>query len=436
MARRSSRPGQDALSSLRIPFVRAFATGRAAASIGTQVVSVAVGWELYERTGDAWALGLVGLVQAAPILALTLPAGEVADRFPRRTIAVLAHAILGLVALGLALLSWLSAPVEWFYGLLLLGGVGRAFSQPAANAILPQLLRPAQFANVNAWLTLASQSASISGPAAGGFLIALSGSAGPAYLVAAGAQLLVVATLATLPTVPPPASPPRRGASDIFAGVEFMKRSPVLLASITLDLFAVLLGGAVALLPIFARDILAVGPAGLGLLRSAPAAGAVATALLLTRLAPWSRPGRVLLLTVVGFGLATIGFGLSRDLALSLACLFLAGAFNTIGAVIRRTLQQVITPNRLLGRVNAISYLFTDLSNELGAFKSGAAAAIFGPVISVVGGGIGTVVTVALVALIWPVLARIGPLHTLHPSDESNAESEPTSAPVARRPPS
>ena len=289
---------------------------------------------------------------------------------------------------------------------------------------------------MNAWLTLASQSASISGPAVGGFLIALSAQPARAYLVAAGAQFLVVLTLATLPTVAPPASPPRRRASDIFAGVEFMKRSPVLLASITLDLFAVLLGGAVALLPVFARDILEVGPAGLGLLRSAPAAGAVATALLVTRLAPWSRPGRVLLLTVVGFGLATIGFGLSRNLVLSLACLFLAGAFNTISAVIRRTLQQVITPNRLLGRVNAISYLFTDLSNELGAFKSGAVAALFGPVTSVVGGGVGTVATVALVVLAWPALPRIGLLHTLHPVNEPDTESEPAAEPTARRVPS
>ncbi len=434
MARRSSRPGQDALGTLRIPIVRAFALGRSTASLGTQIVSIAVGWELYERTGDAWALGLVGLIQAAPVLGLTLPAGEVADRLSRRAVAMLAHTVLGIVALGLALLSQLSAPVEWVYGLLLLGSVGRTFSQPASNAILPHLLRPAQLANANAWVTLTTQIAAVSGPAVGGLLIALSGAAGPAYIVAAAGQLLTVATLATLPVVPPPTRSQRRVSSDVFAGVSFIRRSPMFLASITLDLFGMLLGSAVALLPVFARDILEVGPAGLGLLRSAPSVGAVAAALLVTRLAPWARPGRVLLLVVGGFGLATIGFGFSRDLPLSLACLFLAGAFNTISAVIRKTLQQVITPNHLLGRANAIVFLFTDLSNELGAFKSGAAAAIFGPVIAVVGGGIGTVVTVALVALIWPVLARIGPLHTLHPSAEADAESETISESVARRP--
>jgi MFS family permease len=436
VARRRSRRGQDALGSLRIPFVRAFALGRAAASLSTQIVSITVGWELYERTGDAWALGLIGLIQAAPVLALSLPAGEVADRLSRRAVAMLSHSVLGIVAIGLALLSHLGAPVEWVYGLLLLGGVGRAFSQPAANALLPQLLRPAQLANANAWVTLTTQIAAVSGPAVGGLLIALSGAAGPAYVVAAAGQLLTVAMLATLPAALLPTRPQRRGAGDMFAGIGFIRRSPVFLASITLDLFGVLLGGAVALLPVFARDILEVGPAGLGLLRSAPSVGGVATALLVTRLAPWTRPGRVLLLAVAGFGLATIGFGLSRDLALSLACLVLAGACNTISAVIRKTLQQVITPNRLLGRANAIIFLFTDLSNELGAFESGAVAAIFGPVISVVGGGLGTVTTVALVALAWPALARIGPLHTLHPVDEPNAEAGPAAEPIAGRVPS
>src|SRR5215210_169127 len=152
--RRSSRPAPDALGSLRIPFVRAFALGRSTQSLATQIVSITVGWELYERTGDAWALGLVGLIQSAPVLALTLPAGEVADRLSRRAVAMFAHTVLGIVAFGLALLSPLGAPVEWVYGLLLLGAVGRAFSQPAANALLPQLLRPAQLANANTWVTL------------------------------------------------------------------------------------------------------------------------------------------------------------------------------------------------------------------------------------------------------------------------------------------
>ena len=398
--------------------------------MGTQIVTVAVGWELYERTGDPWALGLVGLVQAGPALALTLPAGEVSDRFSRRTVAMLAHLLLGLVALGLAGVSWLGAPVELVYGLMVLAGVGRAFASPALSALLPQLLPAAQFANANAWLVLTSQLASVTGPVVGGLLIAASGTAGAAYLAAAAGLLGVVGALATIPAVVAPAAGVPRGGRNLFAGVSFIRRSPVFLAAITLDLFAVLFGGAVALLPIFARDILDVGPAGLGLLRAAPSLGAMATALVVTRMAAWERPGRVLLLAVAGFGIAAVGFGLSRNLALSLACLCMTGACNTISVVVRKTLQQVITPDRLRGRVSAISQLFTGLSDELGSFESGAVAALFGPVVSVVSGGIGTLVVVCLVALRWPALARIGPLHTLRPIEVEPERSKATATTV------
>jgi len=431
VGRKSSSPPPDALAALRIPFVRDFALGRMAATIGTQFVSVAVGWELYERTGDPWALGLVGVAQVAPALVLTLPAGNLADRFPRRNIAMLAHALAGLAALGLAAVSWLGAAVELVYGLLLLTGVARAFAMPSVGTLLPQLLERRQFANANAWLVSSFQLAAISGPAAAGLLIALSGAATSSYLVAAVGQLLFVGLLTRLPAVAPPPSPAARSARDLFAGVAYIRRQPVFLAAITLDLFAVLLGGAVALLPIFAKDILGVGPLGLGLLRSAPSVGAMATALLATRLRPWERPGRVLLLTVAGFGIATVGFGLSRDLAVSLVCLSFIGAFDAVSMVIRQTLQQVITPDRLRGRVAAVNSLFVGMSNELGAFESGATAALFGPIISVVGGGVGTLVVVAFVALVWPALARIGPLHTLHPLEaEPGQPPEPAARPA------
>jgi MFS family permease len=223
-----------------------------------------------------------------------------------------------------------------------------------------------------------------------------------------------------------------RTVRDLFAGVLFIGRSHVYLGAITLDLFAVLLGGAVALLPVYAKDILMVGPAGLGLLRAAPSAGSMVSALASTRLPPWRRPGLVLACVVAGFGLATIGFGLSRNLALSLVCLFFTGALDSISMVIRQTLQQVITPDRLRGRVASVSSLFTGLSNEMGAFESGATASLFGPVISVVGGGIGTVVVVAAAVLAWPALLRIGPLHTLQPIEEDDppvrAVAEPARA--------
>lgn len=427
MRRRNARPGPDAFAALRIPFVRAFALGRAAATLGQQFVSVAVGWELYERTGDPWALGLVGAAQVAPVLVLMLPAGNVADRFPRQNVAMLAHALLGLATLGLAAVSWLGAPIELVYGLLILGGVARAFAAPSVSTLLPQLLEPRQFANANAWLVSIFQLAAITGPAVGGVLIAISGAATTSYLAAAAGQFVFVGLLMTLPAVAPPSGAARRSARDLFAGVAFIRGNPVFLAAITLDLFAVLLGGAVALLPVFAKDILGVGPIGLGLLRSAPSLGAMVTALFVTRLPPWERPGRVLLLMVAGFGVATIGFGLSRDLVLSMVCLAFIGATDSVSMVIRQTLQQVITPDRLRGRVAAVSSLFVGMSNELGAFESGATAALFGAVVSVVGGGVGTLVVVALVALAWPALARIGPLHTLRPLE---SEAEPTPEPA------
>jgi predicted MFS family arabinose efflux permease len=228
--------------------------------------------------------------------------------------------------------------------------------------------------------------------------------------------MLFIAMLRTMPVrVPPPASH-RRSASDVFAGFRFVRANPLYLSAITLDLFAVLFGGAVALLPIYAKDILHVGPSGLGYLRAAPGLGALTMALMTTRRAPWQKPGRVLLLVVAGFGMATIGFGLSRSFPLSLACLFLTGVFDNVSVVIRLTLEQTITPDHLRGRVAAINYVFIGFSNEFGAFESGTTAALFGPTLSVVGGGCATIAVVLLVRAFWPELARIGPLHTLRPT--------------------
>src|SRR5436190_7636196 len=299
---------RDALAALRVPEVRAFALGRVAAVMGFQALSVAVGWQLYERTGSAWSLGLVGAFELAPVLLLMIPAGHVADRFPRRNVAMFAHGLLAVAALGLAWVTAHDAPVATIYALLVVIGAARAFSSPSVATILPQLLRPDQFANANAWLSTGFQLASISGPALGGFLIAWRGSAMPAYLAAALGQLIFLGALSRLPARAP-ARPSTVEARDLFAGFSFIRRQPIFLAAITLDLFAVLFGGAVALLPIFAKDILHVGPLGLGWLRAAPALGAVTMALLATRLPPWRTPGRVLLWVVAGFGASTVGFG-------------------------------------------------------------------------------------------------------------------------------
>lgn len=370
---------------------------------------------MYERTGDPWALGLIGVAELTPVLLFMVAAGNAADRYPRRNIGIFAHAVLTVAASGLAVVSWMNGPIWSIYSLLALVGTARAFASPSVNTILPQLLAPAEFANANAWLASTFQLAAITGPAAGGLIIAATGSATVAFAIAAIGQLVFIAMLRTMPVrVPPPAST-RRNGEDVFAGFRFVRANPLFLSAITLDLFAVLFGGAVALLPIFAKDILQVGPAGLGWLRAAPGVGAMAMALVTTRMPPWRRPGVALLWAVIGFGVATIGFGLSRSFALSLFCLFLTGVFDNVSVVIRLTLEQMITPDHLRGRVSAINYVFIGFSNEFGAFESGAAAALFGPTASVVGGGCATLLVVAAVRAAWPQLARIGPLHTLAP---------------------
>jgi predicted MFS family arabinose efflux permease len=411
----------DAYRGLRHPFVRRFAIGRFSAVAGYQIISVAVGWELYERTGDALALGLVGLAEVAPVILLMIASGHAADRYPRRTVAIAAHVVLVGAAAGLALVSRFEGPTPLIYLLLVVVGIGRAFSGPSVSTILPQLLTPRDFANVNAWLASAHQIASISGPALGGMAIAVAGRAAPAYALAAIGQAVFVAMLLTLPRRPPPVAQDQRSAGDIFAGLRFVRRNRIFLAAITLDLFAVLFGGAVALLPMFAKDILHVGPDGLGWLRAAPGAGAFVMALVTTRLSPWRRPGRVLLGAVAGFGAATVAFGWSTSVAVSLVCLFLTGVFDNVSVVIRLTLEQVITPDALRGRVSAVKSVFLSMSNELGAFESGVAAALIGPVLAVVAGGVITLGIVGLVAWRWPELARIGPLHALRPVEENEA---------------
>jgi MFS family permease len=408
----------DALSAIRNPLVRALALARISGVIGTQIINVAVGWQLYERTGSALSLGLVGLFELAPVLFLMIPAGNAADRFARRNIALIAQSVVAVAAFGLMAVSWYDGPIELIYAMLVLVGAARAFSAPAVGTLLPQLLKADQFVNANAWLSSSFQFASISGPAIGGLIIAGTGGATWAYFAAGVGQLVFIAAFTTLPAIKPPQSGEKRKFSDVFAGFAFIKRTPIFLAAITLDMFAVLLGGAIVLLPVFAKDILNVGPEGLGWLRAAPAAGSLVMLLIVTRLKPMKRPGRVLVIAVVGFGVATIGFGLSTNFMLSMVCLFLTGVFDSISVIIRLTLEQVITPDHVRGRVSAINYVFIGFSNEFGAFESGATAWLFGPIASVVGGGIGTIVVVVGVVLMWPALLRIGPLHTLRPQEE------------------
>ncbi len=407
----------DAFSAIRNPLVRAIALARISGVIGTQIINVAVGWQLYEVTGSALSLGLVGLFELAPVLFLMIPAGNAADRYPRRNIAMLGGSIAAIAAFGLMTVTYFDGPVSLIYSMLILVGAARAFMAPAVGTILPQLLKADQFVNANAWVQSAFQFAAISGPGIGGLIIAFTGGTVWAYFTAGIGQLIFVAAFSTLPAIRPPEAAEKRSTQDLFAGFAFIRRTPLFLAAITLDMFAVLLGGAVVLLPIYAKDILHVGPEGLGWLRAAPALGSLLMLLLVTRMKPMQRPGTVLLLTVVGFGIATIGFGYSTNFAFSMFCLFLTGIFDSVSVVIRLTLEQVVTPDRLRGRVSSINYVFIGFSNELGAFRSGASAWLFGTVGSVVGGGVGSIVVVVLVWLIWPALARIGPLHTIKPEE-------------------
>lgn len=407
-----------------------FAVGRFASAMGATTVSVSIGYELYERTHTPFALGLVGLVELIPVVLLSLPAGVVSDRFRRRDVAIVAHLGLAACALALAALTLFDGPVSWYYAVLFFLGVATAFRFPAVGPMVPQLVPPEAFATANAVVSSGYELASMVGPALAGFVIATSGGHSTwALAFAAVAHFIFVGILASLPAVEPASRAGQvQSFDDMLAGLRFVRRVRVYLAAITLDLFAVLLGGATALLPIFAKDLLQVGPTGLGWLRAAPAIGAVSMAVLQTRLPAWKRPGQVLLIAVAGFGLATVGFGLSRTYWFSLLMLLLTGLFDNVSVVIRSTLEQSLTPNAMRGRVSAVNAVFIGMSNELGSFESGTAAQLLGVAPSVVAGGVGTLLVVAAVAWVFPELRGVAPLHTLRP-----VTVETDTAPLAAR---
>jgi MFS family permease len=402
----SRRGTDDPYAALRVPDFRRFLTGHFCASMGTQLQTVAVGWYLYERTDSALALGGVGLAQVLPIFLLTLPAGHLADRFDRKRVLAFALLLSASASAGLAWLSHVHGAVPLLYALLVLNGIARALTAPARDSLGPQLLPLELMANGATWRSGLFQFAAILGPGAGGFLIGISHSATPAFVTTA--TLLSTFALLLIPLKPRPYAGSGRGLSweKLMGGVRFIRETKVLLATITLDMFAVLLGGATMLLPIFAKDILHVGPRGLGWLMAAPSVGAIIAAIPIAR-RPARRAGRALLLAVAGFGLATIGFGLSRSFPLSLLLLACIGGFDMVSVVIRSTLVQVLTPDQLRGRVAAVNALFIGTSNELGGFESGVTAALFGPIAAVVLGGVGSVLIVLAIAARWPELRSL-----------------------------
>ncbi len=375
-------------------------------SIAFQVQGVAVGWQVYALTGSPFYLGLVGLAQFLPMFLLTLAVGHVADRYDRRAVVRLCQIVEGLAAAALALGSfsgWQSK--ESILVVVFVAGAARAFEAPTIHALVPRLVPAPIIPRAMAWSASAHQTATILGPAIGGLLY----TAGPTTAYAtAGILFFVASSLIGLIRVEP--TPPDRepvSLRSLFAGVVFIRNHPVILGAISLDLFAVLLGGATALLPVYARDILVSGPWGLGLLRSAPAVGALGMSVFLARHMVEHRIGRIMFGAVALFGVATIVFGLSASFALSLGALVILGAADVISVVIRSSLVQMKTPDEMRGRVSAVNSMFIGTSNQLGEFESGLTAALFGVVPAVLIGGAGTLAVVIVWMRLFPQLLQI-----------------------------
>jgi MFS family permease len=380
-----------------------YCVARLLSATAVQMQTVAIGWLVYDRTSSPLALGLVGLAAFLPAIGLALFTGHVADRFDRRLVLLGCYALT--VAASCGLFLWLvgGGQAIWpVFALTVLFGATRAFANPAGQALVPNLVPLEHLGNAIAWNSSAWQTATIAGPALGGLLYVFGATL--VFGVAAALFSVTFILIACIRHRRAGGVGGRASWETLIAGIRFIRQNRAILGAISLDLFAVLLGGATALLPIYARDILVVGPAGLGLLRSMPAIGAACTALFLAWRPLERRTGRRMFQSVAIFGLATIGFGLSRDLVLSLLMLFVMGAADMVSVFIRQTLVQIDTPDAMRGRVSAVNSVFIGASNELGEFESGALAWMIGTVPAVVAGGLGTLVVVALWARWFPDL--------------------------------
>jgi MFS family permease len=408
----------DALAAMRLPEFRLLIIGRLIAQLGEMMVSVAIGWELYQRTQDPLALGLVGLVQVIPVFLLGLPGGYVADHYDRKKLTMYSQAALVICSLLLMYLSQTQGDLLVIYIVLALIGAARAFNNPAEGALTPQFVPPHLYQNAATWNSTTWQTAAIAGPAVGGLIIGIANSASAVYLINAVAGLVLIGVLLIVKGRPQEyPDTTETPLQSVKAGWRFVRSKQLILGSITLDMFAVLLGGATFLLPIFAEEILKVDALGLGLLRAAPSIGAVLMAVVIANMPPFKRAGITLLWSVVGFGVATIVFGISTDFWLSMVMLAILGALDNISVVIRHVLVMTYTPDEMLGRVSSVNSIFIGASNELGGFESGVAAALLGPVWAVVAGGIGTILVVLGVAYWAPQLRQLGEIrHHEEPS--------------------
>lgn len=399
-----------------------FSMGSLVSMLGRQMLTVAVGWDIYEKTHSPWALGLIGLVQLIPVVLLTLPVGHVVDHYDRKRILILAQLLNALATAGLIGIALLHGPVWAMYLCLFSAGVGRAFHSPSNAALLPQIVSERNFTNAVTWSTINFQASAILGPALGGLIIGFWHDATWVYGLDCLSSLIFLLVLTGVHARPLVLQKKAMTLKSMLSGLEFVLKTRMILAAITLDLFAVLFGGAVALLPVYAKDILHVGPSGLGWLQTAPSIGAILTGFVMARHGNFRHSGNWLLLSVAAFGVATIIFGLSKNFWLSFAMLFLTGAFDNVSVVIRQALVQLRTPDEMRGRVSAINYVFIGTSNELGGFESGTVAGLFGPVFSVVFGGFATIATVIATALFLPELRKLDWLHEAKPEAESLLE--------------
>lgn len=409
---------------LRLRDFRYYLIGRFVAALGQQMLIVAVDWELYERTGSPLALGFVGLSQMVPMVLCTLPAGHMADSFNRKRIILATMLLLTLASVGLTLVSILHGPVGWIYFFLVLIGIARTFLWPASASFLPHLVPRHLFARAVAFNSATFQISSVAGPALSGLVIYLAAKhmSSPAALVYAfdAVASLVCFSLMLLIRREHHGKPEPLSFGNLAAGFRFVFQNRIILGTITLDMFAVLLGGATALLPIFAKDVLGRGAEGLGFLRAAMPIGAVICALVLAHRGTLQKAGASMLWAVAAFGAGTIVFGLSQWFWLSFVMLFLCGVADNVSVIVRQTLVQLLTPDEKRGRVSAVNSLFIGTSNELGGFESGLVAHLLGPamgntiatgaVLAVVTGGIGTILVVIAVALIWPEIRKYGRL--------------------------
>ena len=385
-----------------------------ATAFAIEMSFVAIGWQVYAIHRDPLDLGLVGLAMFLPLPLLALPAGHLSDRYPRRTVLALATALDAAVAVGLLMVTRAGADATWpFFALAFGTGVASAVGAPAGRAMTPSLVPQAILVKALAQRSVALQLSVIVGPAVGGLLFALD-----PELVYVLSSVFSIAALGAILAMHIGRDGAGAGSPDlasVLGGVRLVRRTPVLLGAISLDLFAVLFGGAVALLPVFARDVLEVGPAGLGLLRAAPAVGALGAAIVLTRRPVYRRAGRTLLTVVALYGLTIVVFGLSETMWLSLLALAAGGAVDTVSVVLRQTILPLVTPDELRGRVTAVEMVFISASNELGAFESGVAAALLGAVPAVVVGGVLTIGVALTWTRLFPQLAQVDRLDELRP---------------------